>query len=68
MKEVMVFFAGAVLILSLLFGAGYANNVADNNAIVQLVDKGVPTMEAKCAIRPSKECDTFLLLVKGKGD
>ena len=43
-----------------LCGWGYANNVADNNAILDLVSKDVPVLEAKCAIRSNAACDIFL--------
>ena len=58
---------GIVLaLLSVGLGFGYANNVADNNAILDLVSKGSPVLEAKCAIRPNVACDTLLALKAAK--
>lgn len=68
MEEILVFFGAFFVILATACGFGYANNVADNNAIDALVTKGVPLIEAKCAIRPSRECEAILGVLRAKGD
>ena len=68
MEELIVLFVGAISILAVACGFGYANNVADNEAITALINKGVPAIEAKCAIRPSSECEAILGVLKAKSD
>jgi hypothetical protein len=68
MEEVLIPLGFFGVLLSIILGFGYANNVADNNAIDALITKGVPAIEAKCAIRPSKECEAILGVLKAKGD
>ena len=68
MEDTLVFFGGVLVVLVTVCGFGYANNVADNNAIEALITKGVPVLEAKCAIRPSRECEAILGVLKAKGD
>ena len=68
MEETPTFIGGLITILLICCGFGYANNVADNNAIDALITKGVPVLEAKCAIRPSRECEAILGVLKAKSD
>lgn len=68
MEELLTFFGGVLVVLVTACGFGYANNVADNNAIDVLITKGVPVLEAKCAIRPSRECEAILGVLKAKSD
>jgi hypothetical protein len=55
MDEMSWFLVGMGSFLSACFGFGYANNVADNHSVEALISKGVPALEAMCAIRPNKE-------------
>jgi hypothetical protein len=68
MEEILILFGAVFVLLTTACGFGYANNVADNNAIEALITKGVPVLEAKCAIRPSRECEAILGVLKAKGD
>ena len=68
MEELLTFLGGLLTALIIACSFGYANNVADNKAIEALITKGVPVLEAKCAIRPSRECEAILGVLKAKGD
>ena len=68
MEETTRVFIGLFSLFAATLLFGYANNVADNKAIDDLVTKGVPAIEAKCAIRPSRECEAILGVLKAKSD
>jgi len=55
MDEGLAFILGIVVFFAVCLSFGYANNIADNEAVAHLVSKGTPALEAMCAIRPSKE-------------
>jgi len=55
MDEGLAFILGILAFLAVCFAFGYANNVTDNKSVEALVSKGVPALEAMCAIRPNKE-------------
>lgn len=68
MEELLVCFGGVLVVLVTACGFGYANNVADNEAITALINKGVPAIEAKCAIRPNTQCEAIIGVLKAKSD
>jgi hypothetical protein len=55
MDEVQWFLVGVGSFFLACMGFGYANNVADNHSVEALISKGVPALEAMCAIRPNRE-------------
>lgn len=63
MDEMSWFLVGMCSFFLACLGFGYANNVADNHSVEALISKGVPALEAMCAIRPNKEL-CFGVIVK----
>jgi len=55
MEEMILLFLLLGSFSLVCFGFGYANNIADNHSVEALVSKGVPALEAMCAVRPNKE-------------
>lgn len=64
MDEVLIVILCVVGAVVAGMGCGYVNNLANNHAIISLVEKGSTPLEAKCVITPSTGCEAMIILGK----